>query len=83
VATMKEVERQLDIYFNKYKNYGDEGFYFIKSLVIILSILLVSVSFSGCESAKDEAIKERQALEDIKYNAQQRSYAMEREAQNG
>jgi len=81
VATMKEVQRQLDLHFNKDKNYGDEGFYFIKSLVIILSILLFSLSFSGCESAED-AVKEQQALEDIKYNAQQRSYAMEREAQN-
>jgi len=26
---MKEVQRQLDIHFNKDKNCGDEGFYFI------------------------------------------------------
>jgi hypothetical protein len=48
----------------------------MKSLVIILSILLFSVSFSGCESAKD-AVKEQQVISDIYYNAEQRSYTTE------
>jgi hypothetical protein len=74
---MKEVQRQLDLHFNKDKNYGDEGFYFIKSLVIFLSILLFSVSFSGCESAKEEAMKEKQAVSEIYHNAEQRSYITE------
>jgi hypothetical protein len=73
---MKEVQRQLDIHFNKDKNCGDEGFYFIKSLVIILSILLFIVSFSGCESAED-AVKEQQVVSDIYDNAEQRSYTTE------
>jgi hypothetical protein len=48
----------------------------MKSLVIILSILLFIVSFSGCESAED-AVKEQQVVSDIYDNAEQRSYTTE------
>jgi hypothetical protein len=53
----------------------------ITFLFVVFAV--VFSTFTGCESAKEEAMKEQQALEDIYYNAEQRSYEMEREAQNG
>jgi hypothetical protein len=50
----------------------------MKSLVIILSILLLSVSFSGCESAEEETQKEKEYNARFKEYKQQRSYEAER-----
>jgi hypothetical protein len=51
-----------------------------KCLLITFLFVIFAVVFStftGCESAKDEAMKEQQAVSDIYYYAQQRSYNTE------